>query len=458
MVSQTILRHIISRGSSRSGRLLIRGFSTATEALAVNGSALAVRKFEPIMVQPESKTPDGSYFLSSLDQAIPFTMKTIHRYEKGGDNVGDVLKQALSKALVHYYPLAGSMAISPQGNFMVDLTQKTAPFVEAEADCSLDVLGDVRIPNPAVTNKLTYSDPNAKNILETPLLSAQVTRFKCGGFTLGVGISHSLADGPSGMNFINSWAEIARGKPVSAVPFLDRTLLKSRMPPRTKYPYDDFVEITDTSDMEQLYQKDPMVYKLFSFDPEKIAAIKKLALSDGKLKSCSSFAAVSALVWRARSKALKMKPQQLTKIRMLADVRSKFEKPLPQNYFGNAVVTTAGLATTGELCEKPISFAVEQIQKAVECVDEEYVWTRMAFGDTYRPQLSSVGTLVISSWTRFDYSMSNFGWGNPSQFGCGDLGRELCVFMPEGEGKKGIAVVLVLPHSAMNTFEELVQI
>lgn len=178
MVSQTILRHIISRGSSRSGRLLIRGFSTATEALAVNGSALAVRKFEPIVVQPESKTPDGSYFLSSLDQAIPFTMKTIHRYEKGGDNVGDVLKQALSKALVHYYPLAGSMAISPQGNFMVDLTQKAAPFVEAEADCSLDVLGDVRIPNPAVTNKLTYSDPNAKNILETPLLSAQVERTK----------------------------------------------------------------------------------------------------------------------------------------------------------------------------------------------------------------------------------------------------------------------------------------
>ncbi|XP_048127262.1 glucan endo-1,3-beta-glucosidase 11-like [Rhodamnia argentea] len=39
--------------------------------------------------------------------------------------------------------------------------------------------------------------------------------------------------------------------------------------------------------------------------------------------------------------------------------------------------------------------------------------------------------------TRLAYEMSNFEWGDLSQIGCGDLGRELCVFMPEGEGKKG---------------------
>lgn len=125
-----------------------------------------------------------------------------------------------------------------------------------------------------------------------------MTKFKCGRFTLGIGISHSLVDGVSGMNFVNSWAQIARGKPVTAIPFQDRTLLKSRVPPQIKHPYDDFVQITDTSDTESLYQRDPLVHKLFVFSADGIAAAKKLALSKGKAKSCTSFAAVTALVWR----------------------------------------------------------------------------------------------------------------------------------------------------------------
>lgn len=138
---------------------------------------MTVRKFKPVMVQPESETPDGFYFLSSLDQAIPFTMMTIYRYEKGSGNVGEVLKQALSKVLVLYYPLAGSMAISSEGRFIVELTKKGVPFVEAEADCSMDMLGDVRVPDLDVTNKLIYTDPKAKTILETPLLTAQVGHY-----------------------------------------------------------------------------------------------------------------------------------------------------------------------------------------------------------------------------------------------------------------------------------------
>ncbi|KAL3754357.1 hypothetical protein ACJRO7_001568 [Eucalyptus globulus] len=411
------------------------------EALTINGGAMTVRKFKPVMVQPESETPNGFYFLSSLDQAIPFTMMTIYRYEKGSGNVGEVLKQALSKVLVLYYPLAGSMAISSEGRFIVELTKKGVPYVEAEANCSMDMLGDVRVPDLDITNKLIYTDPKAKTILETPLLTAQVTKFKCGRFTLGIGISHSLVDGVSGMNFVNSWAQIARGKPVTAVPFHDRTLLKSRVPPQIKYPYDDFVLIlaisADTSDTESLYQRDPLVHKLFVFDADRIAATNKLALSEGKVKCCSSFAAVTALVWRARSQALGMTPHQLTKIRIMADF---------------------SLCSAGELCERPILFAVEQIQKAVEQLDEEYVRSRMDFVDTYKPPLSSVGTLVISSWTRLAYGMSDFGWGDPLQFGCGYLARELCVYFPEGEGKKGIAVVLALSLSAVNAFEELVQV
>lgn len=268
-------------------------------------------------------------------------------------------------------------------------------------------------------------------------------------------ISHTVLDGVSGMTFVNSWAEIARGGS-PPTPFHDRSCLRSRVPPILRGPYDDFVQIADMSDMESLYKEERNISRMFTFSPQKIAAIKKAALADGRLQGCSTFSAVAAVVWRARSQALKMKPAQLTKVRILVDIRSKFKDPLPGNYFGNLVTTTCCLTTAGELAEQPISRTVEQIRKVCELVDEDYVRSRIDYIDVHRPPLTSVGTLVISSWTRLSFSPSDFGWGGPTQFGCGDVARELCVFLPEGEGKKGVVVVMALPVSAMNAFQKLV--
>lgn len=148
-----------------------------------------------------------------------------------------------------------------------------------------------------------------------------MTKFKCGGFTLGIAISHTVVDGVSGMNFINSWAEIARGLTPSMVPFHDRTLLKGRVPPVPKYSYDDFVHITDVSDTDTMFKNERNTNKMFTFHAEKLASIKKMAMADGRLQACSTFSALAALVWKARCKALKMKHAQLTKLRILVDVR-----------------------------------------------------------------------------------------------------------------------------------------
>ncbi|OWM79737.1 hypothetical protein CDL15_Pgr023149 [Punica granatum] len=425
------------------------------EGLTINGGVMTIKKLPPVLVNPESETPGGFYFLSSLDQAIPFPMQTIYAFRTSSETTADVLKQSLAKVLVHYYPLTGSMTLDPAGRFIVECNKRGVPFVEAIADGTIDMLGDLRKPNDDTTRKLIYIDPSIKNFMEIPLLSAQVTKFKCGGFTLGIAISHSVVDGVSGMNFINSWAEIARGLTPSVIPFHDRTLLKTRVPPVPKAPYDDFVQIADVSDMESLYQKERNISKMFIFEANKLATIKKMAMADGRLQACSTFSALAAVVWQVRSKALNMKPAQLTKLRILVDLRSKFkERPLPKNYFGNLVTTNCCLTTAGELAEQPISYTVEQIRKACDLVDEDYVWSRIDYVDLYRPPLASTGTLVISSWTRMAYGCSDFGWGDPTQFGCGDLARELCVFQPEGE--KGVAVMMALPESAMNTFQKLI--
>ncbi|KAL3754360.1 hypothetical protein ACJRO7_001571 [Eucalyptus globulus] len=428
-------------------------------SMITNGGVVTVKKSQPVLVQPESATPNGFYFLSSLDQAIPITMQAIYCYERSGDNVGDVLKKALAKVLVHYYPLTGRLAPTPEGKLAVACTKRGATFIEAIANCDIKMLGDVRVPKLDISRKLVYTDPSIMDLLEVPLLTAQVTRFRCGGFTLGIAMSHCITDGAGAMTFINSWAQTARGIPITVVPFHDRTILKSRVPPQINYTYKDFVSITDVSDMAMLFKQQPTIYQAFQFDSHKLATLKGMAMSEDNVTSCTSFTALAAHVWRARSQALNMKPRQLTKLRIMVDFRSKFETmALPVGYFGNAVTTVSCLCTASDLVERPISFVVGQIKNAIESVTEDYVRSRIDYEDVYKPQLSSVGTLVVSSWTRLAFDAANFGWGAPAQFGSGGLVEELGLFLPEGEGKKGIVVILGLPISAMKTFQELVKV
>lgn len=427
----------------------------------VDGSALTVEKSIPVAVHPEHETPGGFLFLTSIDQVAHIVVSTVYCFERSNDNAVDVIKQALSKVLVHYYPLAGRLAKSSEGKLIVDCQKKLGvPFVEAVADCDLDSLGDMSILHPDVLGKLVYKDPTTQNMPETaPLLTAQVTKLKNGGLILGIALNHCMSDGISAIKFINSWSEIARGKPLSVVPCHDRTILKPRMPHQICGPYDDFVQISDVSNMTTLYEKEQNVCRSFHFDSEKLAAVKKMATACGQVKrSITSFVALTALVWRARSMALKMKPHQQTMLTIPVDFRSKLSPPISDGFFGNAVVFPCCLCNTGELFDEPISSTAERIAEAIERVNEDYARSRIDYLDKYGFEEFALGTLLISSWTKLDYGSSDFGWGEPRQFGTGSLPAKSCLFMRGWRNKKDVVVVLSLPFSAMNTFQELLQV
>lgn len=139
---------------------------------------ITIRRSEPVFVYPAEETGDEYYFLSNLDQNIAVIMKTVHLFEanetRGSDDVGQVMKESLAKILVHFYPLAGSLTISSEGKLIVKCDGHGVPFVEAVAECAMEVLGDISTPDPEKLGQLVYIDPRAKNLLETPLLSVQV--------------------------------------------------------------------------------------------------------------------------------------------------------------------------------------------------------------------------------------------------------------------------------------------
>ncbi|KAL0318905.1 UNVERIFIED_CONTAM: Omega-hydroxypalmitate O-feruloyl transferase [Sesamum angustifolium] len=430
-----------------------------------NGSSkvfeLRVKQGQPTLVPPAEETTKGFYFLSNLDQNIAVIVRTIYCFkseEKGNEDAVEVIKNALSKVLVHYYPLAGRLTISPEMKLIVDCTGEGAVFVEAEAECELEELGDITKPDPVTLGKLVYDIPGAENVLQIPPLVAQVTKFKCGGFVLGLCMNHCMFDGIGAMEFVNSWGEIARGLPLKVPPFMDRSILKARNPPKWEFPHHEFAEIEDLSNTSELY-KEEMLYRSFCFDPDKLEHLRKQALEDGTLEKCTTFEALSAFVWRARSEALNLKPDQQTKLLFAVDGRSRFEPPIPKKYFGNAIVLTNSLCNAGELVENPLSFTVKLVQEAVKMVTDGYMRSAIDFFEATRARPSLAATLLITLWSRLSFHTTDFGWGEPVLSGPVALPeKEVILFLSHGKERKSINVLLGLPAPAMKKFEQLMEI
>ncbi|XP_027125350.2 omega-hydroxypalmitate O-feruloyl transferase [Coffea arabica] len=426
-----------------------------------NTFELTVKQGQPTLIPPAEETQKGLYFLSNLDQNIAVIVRTIYCFksgEKGNEEAVGMIRDALSKVLVQYHPLAGRLTISPEGKLIVDCTGEGAVFVEAEADCTIEDIGDNTKPDPVTLGKLVYDVPGAKNVLEIPPLAAQVTKFKCGGFVLGLCMNHCIFDGIGAMEFVNSWGEVARGLPLKVPPFMDRTILKARNPPKIEFPHHEFAEIEDTSNTAELY-KEEMHYRSFCFGPEKLEKLKRKALEDGALAKCTTFEALSAFIWRSRSQALKMKPDQKTKLLFAVDGRSRFDPPIPEGYFGNGIVLTNSLCSAGELVGNPLSFAVKLVQESVQIVKDSYMRSAIDYFEATRVRPSLTATLLITTWSRLSFHTTDFGWGEPVLSGPVALPeKEVSLFLSHGKERKSVNVLLGLPAAAMKTFEELMQI
>jgi omega-hydroxypalmitate O-feruloyl transferase len=103
---------------------------------------------EPSLVTPAEETPGGLYYLSNLDQNIAVIVQTVYCFRAADGGAGG-------------------------GVSACDV------LVEADADCAMADIGDVTEPDPSVLGRLVYSVPGAKNILEMPLLAAQVRTICC---------------------------------------------------------------------------------------------------------------------------------------------------------------------------------------------------------------------------------------------------------------------------------------
>ncbi|ONI05664.1 hypothetical protein PRUPE_5G017900 [Prunus persica] len=141
-----------------------------------------VNRFEPELITPAKPTPLETKLLSDIDNqvGIRFHYSVIMTYKnnpsmKGNDAVM-VIKEALSRALVFYYPLAGRLREGPNRKLMVDCNGEG---VEANADVTLEQLGDTILPPCPPLVLFLFNPLGSDGILDCPLLSCYFRYWLC---------------------------------------------------------------------------------------------------------------------------------------------------------------------------------------------------------------------------------------------------------------------------------------
>ena len=142
-------------------------------------------------VKPAGDTPRGIMYIPEVDQVIAIShAPTIYFYRLPKEteiNAAEILKDSLSKALIVFYPLAGRLQWIDQGLRMeLNCNSMGALFLEAESEAKIDDFEDFR-PTPEIRALIPSADYN-KPIHEFPLVLVQLTKFSCGGISVGLGM------------------------------------------------------------------------------------------------------------------------------------------------------------------------------------------------------------------------------------------------------------------------------
>ncbi|TQD89223.1 hypothetical protein C1H46_025216 [Malus baccata] len=417
------------------------------------------------MIKPFSPTPNHLHHhqLSFLDQLAPHAyIPFLFFYESTGTKtitqISNILKTSLSKILSQYYPFAGRV----KHNLFVHCSDQGVPFFESKVK-SLPLSDMIASPFVSELNKLLPY--RLGEVTEVPL-GVQLNVFDCGGFAIGLCVSHRIADGLTSFTFVNRWAAQAncdaQGK--SNIIVGPDFSAASIFPPKNM---DGYLGVS-------IVNKKAIVTKRFVFDGSKVQALRSRyeeSMNFSKTqKRPSKVEALSAFLWniflasrRERDCVAisnQSRTQTLYTVVYIMNLRARFDPPLPQHAFGNyyRAATATPTLVNGEESHR----LVRQVIEEIENIDNNYM---RRFQEGYREHFDfmrkrmerfakgELVTLTFSSVCRFPIYDADFGWGKPAwvSMAAMDINNQI-VFMDTKNGD-GIESYFSLTEEDMAKFE-----
>ncbi|KAL0294205.1 UNVERIFIED_CONTAM: Benzyl alcohol O-benzoyltransferase [Sesamum calycinum] len=148
-----------------------------------NALTFKVTRQNPELIRPAKPTPHEFKPLSDIDdqEGLRFQLPLIQFFRKNPamdrkDPV-KVIRDALAKALVFYYPFAGRLRETVGRKLVVECTDEGALFIEADADVRVQQFGDTLQPPFPCLEELLYDVPGSGDMVNCPLLLIQVYIF-----------------------------------------------------------------------------------------------------------------------------------------------------------------------------------------------------------------------------------------------------------------------------------------
>lgn len=312
-------------------------------------------------------------------------------------------------------------------------------------------------------------------------MAFQVTDLADGIF-IGCAVCHAVTDGASFWNFFNTFAALSRGAtamcPFRFPDFRRESILSSkavlRLPEEIKVTFnvdEPFRERIFSFSRESIQKLKATVNNRGS-SPENFDAVEMMAKlnSDAQLKTVtrevtdetaeiSSFQSLCALMWQCVTKARNMEGSKTTTFRMAVNVRQRMEPKLDNNYFGNAIQSTATCAAAGNVANKDLRWCAEQLNKSVRAYDSAMV--RRAVENWERePKCFELGnhdgaTVQMGSSPRFPMYDNDFGWGRPLAVRSGGANKfdgKMSAF-PGRNGRGAVDLEVILAPDTMARLE-----
>ncbi|KAF3529249.1 hypothetical protein DY000_02039017 [Brassica cretica] len=356
------------------------------------------------MVRPAAETPSTYLWNSNVDLIIArYHSSSVYFYRSNGaSNFFDpqVLKEALAKALVPFYPFAGSLRRDENGRIEIDCNAAGALFIVADTPSVIDDLGDFA---PSVNlSKLVPHVDYSPGIHTFPLLVLQF---------------------PLVLAF-NTMSVMVYLVSISSIPGLIWLAVLT-------LPF--------------------------------LLSSKAKAKEDGNTVSYSSYETLAAHVWRSVTKARAFPDDQVTKLYIATDGRSRLRPQLPPGYLGNVVFTATPLAAAGDLLSKPTSYVAGLIHDVLARMDDEYLRSALDYLEM-QPDLSALvrgahtyncPNLGITSWVRLPIYDADFGWGRPVFMGPSVIAFEgLSYVLPSPTNDGSLSLFIALRTEHMKLFEK----
>ncbi|XP_019093525.1 PREDICTED: spermidine sinapoyl-CoA acyltransferase-like [Camelina sativa] len=441
---------------------------------------LVVEKRVTEMVKPSKHIPQQTLSLSTLDNdsyndviyklCYVFNAKNVVDDDDDDASAESLLREALSDLLVYYYPLSGSLKRQETDRKLqlscggdeggVPFTVATSENVELsslnnleniDSDTALKFLPELHVENDGYRP-----------------FALQVTKFGCGGFVLGMAMSHAMCDGYGEGHIMCALTELAGGKKKPALtPVWERERLVGK-------PEDDdqppFLPDGETAASPYLPTDDWVTEKI-NIRADSIKRLKEVTLKEHDFSNdtITTFEVIGAYLWKSRVKALNLDRDGVTVLGLSVGIRDVVDPPLPDGYYGNAYIDMYVPLTAREVEESPISDIVNLIKEAKrKACDQDYLQEELANTEKIIKMNLTIkgkkdGLFCLTDWRNIGiFGSMDFGWNEPVNVVPvvpPETARMVNMFMRPSRLEPahmvgGVQIVVTLPRIAMVKFKE----